>query len=104
MVYHGKRLLRALTVGQCATLRVPDVNRGPSDPKNLLNEHDRLYTTGCREGILRAKVTAADLCAIDQVLIKPDEVPDLSLSLRTATAKATGGQGFMKCQCKANLI
>jgi hypothetical protein len=79
-------------------------NSGPSDPKYLLvvvlNEHDGLYTIGCREGILRAKVTPADLCAIGNVLIKPDDVHDASLSLRTAIAKATGGQGFVKCQCK----
>jgi hypothetical protein len=33
-------------------------------------------------------------------LIKPDEVPDASLLLRTATKMATGGHGFMKCYAK----
>ncbi len=113
MIYRGKHLIRPLFVGQCATLRIPDVDRGPSDPKNILvvvlNEHDGLYTVGCCEGILRAKFTAVGLSAIDQVLIKPDEVPDRSLSqecssLSTATAKASGGQGFVKCQCKTQCM
>ena len=90
-------------IGQCATLTVPDVDRGPTDPRNLLvvvlKEQDGLYTVGCREGILGPKFTAADLSAIEQPLIKAEEVPDVCLSIRTATARATGGQGYTKCQC-----
>ncbi|GFS16687.1 KRAB-A domain-containing protein 2 [Elysia marginata] len=98
MIYCGRHLLRPLFVGQCATLRIPDVDRGPSDPKNLLvvnlNEHDRLYTVGCREGILRAKFTAADLSAIDQVLIKPDEVPDMSIIAKNCNSKGFRWSGI----------
>ena len=66
MARRGKKLLQSLLVGQCATLTVPDVDRGPSDPKNLLVvvlkvEKDGLYTVGCREGVLGSKYTAADL-------------------------------------------
>ena len=47
MAHRGKQLLKPLVVGQCATLRVPNVDRGPSDPKNLivvvLEENDGLY-------------------------------------------------------------
>ena len=105
MTRRGNQLVRQLKVGQCATLRVPDVDRGPTDPKNLLvvilkGEEDGLYTVGCREGVLGSKYTAADLSPIDQVLIKANDVPDIRLTLRTATAKATGGQGFVKCQCR----
>ena len=104
MTRRGNQLVRRLEVGQCATLRVPDVDRGPTDPKNLLvvvmKGEDGLYTVGCREGVLGSKYTAADLSPIDQVLIKADDVPDIRLTLRTATAKATGGQGFVKCQCR----
>ncbi|XP_076066149.1 uncharacterized protein LOC143039790 [Oratosquilla oratoria] len=103
MTRRGKYLLKPLSVGQCATLRVPDVDRGPTDPKNLLvvalKENDGLYTVGCREGIIGTKFTAADLCAIKQLLIKPEEVPNISLSIRTATARGTGGQSYVKCQC-----
>ena len=103
MTRRGKNLLKPLSIGQCATLRVPDVDRGPTDPKNLLvvilKEEEGLYTVGCREGILRTKFTPADLSGIKQSLIKSEEVPDICLSMRTATARATGGQGYTKCQC-----
>ncbi|XP_068221380.1 uncharacterized protein [Palaemon carinicauda] len=82
------------------TAQVENVDRGPSDPKNLLvvvmKGEDGLYTVGCREGFFGSKYTAADLSLIDQVLIKADDVPDIRLTLRTATAKATGGQGTHK--------
>ncbi|XP_076049388.1 uncharacterized protein LOC143030070 [Oratosquilla oratoria] len=72
MTRRGKYLLKPLSVGQCATLRVPDVDRGPTDPKNLLvvvlKENDGLHTVGCREGIIGPKFTAPDLCAIKQPL------------------------------------
>ncbi|XP_068234227.1 KRAB-A domain-containing protein 2-like [Palaemon carinicauda] len=95
MTRRGNQLVRRLEVGQCATLRVPDVDRGPTDPKNIsvvvMKGGDGLYTVGYREGVLRSKYTAADLSPIDQVLIKADDVPDIRLTLRTATAKVTGG-------------
>ncbi len=81
----GNHLLRPLSIGQCATLGIPNVDRGPTDPKNMLvvvlKEQDGLYTVGCREGILGPKYTAADLSAIDQPLIKAGDVPDVCLLL-----------------------
>ncbi|XP_068240208.1 uncharacterized protein [Palaemon carinicauda] len=97
MARHGNQLVRRLGIGQCTTLSVPDVDRCPTDPKNLLvvvmKGEDGLYIVGCREGVLGSKYTAADLSPIDQVLIKADDVTDIRLTLKTATAKATGGQG-----------
>ncbi|XP_068240191.1 uncharacterized protein [Palaemon carinicauda] len=65
----GNQLVRQLEVGECATLSVPDVDRGPTDPKNLIvvvmKGEDGLYTVGCREGVLGSKYTAADLSLID---------------------------------------
>ncbi|XP_003370623.1 hypothetical protein Tsp_09837 [Trichinella spiralis] len=58
-------MLIPLQIGQNCTLRVPDVDRGPADPKNFLvvamAECEGLYTVGCREGKLASKFTAADL-------------------------------------------
>ena len=62
-------------------------------------EQNGVYIVGYREEILAPKFTAADLSAIKQPLIKSEEVPDICLSIRTATARATGGQGYTKCQC-----
>ena len=65
-------------------------------------ENDELYFVGSKEGIISNKFTLADLNPMQHPLIKLNEVPSVSLSLRTATTKATGGQGFIKCQSKTN--
>ncbi|KRX26782.1 hypothetical protein T07_8989 [Trichinella nelsoni] len=73
---------------QNATLRVPDVDRGPADPKNfpvvIMAECEVLYTVGCREGKLSFKFTAADLQVISENLVSIDEVPDAEIPLRTS--------------------
>ena len=90
--------MRDLDVGQCAAIRVPDVNRGPADPKNLivvvLSVKEGMYTVGCREGILMSKFTVADLQPIHENLLVPSDVPDVELGVRTAVRKASGGQGY----------
>ncbi|KRZ96970.1 hypothetical protein T08_10701 [Trichinella sp. T8] len=85
---------------QNCTVRVPDVDRGPADPKNFLvvvmAECEGLYTVGCRERKLASKFTAADLQVISENLLSIDEAPDAEIPLRTAVTKATGGQGYVK--------
>ncbi|KRX14635.1 KRAB-A domain-containing protein 2 [Trichinella nelsoni] len=103
MTRRSKKMLIPLQIGQNCTLRVPDVDRGPADPKNFLAvvmaECEGLYTVGCREGKLASKFTAADLQVISENLLSIDEVPDTEIPLRTAVTKATGGQGYVKCMC-----
>ncbi|KRY22885.1 hypothetical protein T12_11692 [Trichinella patagoniensis] len=103
MTRRTKKMLIPLQIGQNYTLRVPDVDRGPADPKNFLvvvmAECEGLYTVGCREGKLASKFTAADLQVISENLLSIDEVPDTEIPLRTAVTKATGGQGYVKCMC-----
>ncbi|KRZ48218.1 hypothetical protein T02_15538 [Trichinella nativa] len=93
-------MLIPLQIGQNCTLRVPDVDRGPADPKNFLvvvmAECEGLYTVGCRERKLASKFTAADLQVISENLLSIDEAPDAEIPLRTAVTKATGGQGYVK--------
>ncbi|KRY57276.1 KRAB-A domain-containing protein 2 [Trichinella britovi] len=103
MTRRAKKMLIPLQIGQNCTLRVPDVDRGPADPKNFLvvvmAECEGLYTVGCREGKLASKFTAADLQVISENILSIDEVPDTEIPLRTAVTKATGGQGYVKCMC-----
>ncbi|KRX15977.1 Homeobox protein engrailed-1a, partial [Trichinella nelsoni] len=103
MTRRTKKMLIPLQIGQNCTLRVPDVDRGPADPKNFLvvvmAECEGLYTVGCREGKLASKFTAADLQVISENILSIDEVPDTEIPLRTAVTKATGGQGYVKCMC-----
>ncbi|KRY47424.1 hypothetical protein T03_8253 [Trichinella britovi] len=101
MTRRSKKMLIPLQIGQNCTLRVPDVDRGPADPKNFLvvvmAECEGLYTVGCRERKLASKFTAADLQVISENLLSIDEAPDAEIPLRTAVTKATGGQGYVKC-------
>ncbi|KRZ59077.1 KRAB-A domain-containing protein 2 [Trichinella nativa] len=103
MTRRTKKMLIPLKIGQNCTVRVPDVDRGPADPKNFLvvvmAECEGLYTVGCREGKLASKFTAADLQVISENILSIDEVPDTEIPLRTAVTKATGGQGYVKCMC-----
>ncbi|KRY51575.1 hypothetical protein T03_10435, partial [Trichinella britovi] len=65
MTRRSKKMLIPLHINQNCTLRVPDVDRGPADPKNFLAvvraECEGLHTAACREGKLSSKFTAADL-------------------------------------------
>ncbi|KRZ01687.1 hypothetical protein T11_5017 [Trichinella zimbabwensis] len=101
MTRKSTKMLIPLHIGQNCTLRVPDVDRGPADPKNFLvvvmTECEGLYIVGCREGKLASKITAANLQVISENLLSIDEVPDANIPLRTAVTKATGGQGYVKC-------
>ncbi|KRY10150.1 hypothetical protein T12_3376 [Trichinella patagoniensis] len=103
MTRRCKKMLIPLQIGQNCTLRVPDVDRGPADPKNFLvvvmAECEGLYTVGCRERKLASKFTAADLQVISENLLSIDEAPDAEIPLRTAVTKAMGGQGYVKCMC-----
>ncbi|KRY25225.1 hypothetical protein T03_14716 [Trichinella britovi] len=95
MTRRSKKMLIPLQIGQKYTLRVPDVDRGPADPKNFLvvviAECEGLYTVRCREGKLASKFTAADLQVISEYILSIDEVPDTEIPLRTAVTEATGG-------------
>ncbi|KRX51773.1 hypothetical protein T09_1243 [Trichinella sp. T9] len=78
MTGRSKKMLIPLHINQNCTLRVPDVDRGPADPKNFLAiviaECEGLYTVGCREGKLSSKFTAADLQVISENLLSIDEI------------------------------
>ncbi|KRX21027.1 Glycoprotein-N-acetylgalactosamine 3-beta-galactosyltransferase 1 [Trichinella nelsoni] len=101
MTRRSTKILNPLHIGQNATFRVPDVDRGPADLKNFLvvvmAEYEGLYTVGCRKGKLSCKFAAADLQVISENLLSVDEVSDAKIPLRTAVTKATGGQGYVKC-------
>ncbi|XP_068229732.1 KRAB-A domain-containing protein 2-like [Palaemon carinicauda] len=106
MTRRAKHLLSALQVGDNATLKVPEFDRGPSDSRNLLvvvlQRDEDLYQVGCREGRITTRYTAADMDLVKEKLLTPDEVPDVEMALRTAVTRYKGGQGYMKCACKTN--
>ncbi|XP_068235556.1 uncharacterized protein [Palaemon carinicauda] len=98
--------VKHLQEGDNATLKVPEFDRGPSDSRNLLvvvlQRDEDLYEVGCREGRITTRSTAADMDPVKEKFLTPDEVPDVEMALRTAVTRYTGGQGYVKCDCKTN--
>ena len=63
MLQCSKRLLGQLHIGQNETIKVPQFDCGPSDPRNLLMvilEKSVFYEVGCKDGRMINKHTTAD--------------------------------------------
>ena len=58
-----------------------------------------MFTLGCKERVLRSKVTAADFHPDKDPLLSVSQVPPtIMIGVRETTAKASGGQVYLKCQ------
>lgn len=94
-------------VGDTVQVSVPDVDRGPADPVNILayitkiNNH-KLYQLATKHGIIKGWHARNSFQICKQKLIKFEQL-DLSIerSLREINGlhSISGGQGFMKCNC-----
>ena len=109
MKIRGEKIVQIPKVGKNATIQIPEFDRGPSDPKNLLvvilSAENNLYEVGCKQAKISTKFTAADLDLLSEKLIYPGDVPnDVSLTLRSVVGKRSGGQGYIKCNCKSDCI
>ena len=99
MKIRGEKIVQIPKVGNNATIQIPEFDRGPSDPKNLLvvilSAENNLYEVGCEQAKISTKFTAADLDLLSEKLIYPGDVPnDVSLTLRSVVGKRSGGQIF----------
>ena len=83
-----------------------EFDRGPCDHRNILvvilSKHDAFYRIGCKEGRINTRYTASDLAPLKEKFLSVADVPDVEMSLRTAVAKYSGGQGYVKCGCKTS--
>lgn len=93
-------------VGDTVKVPIPDVDRGRTDPRNLLAtvlsvDNDQ-YLLGTKEGHLKQHYSRNQFTVCKQQFLSSAEVPDVELSLREiVTAQSlTGGQGFKRCLCK----
>ncbi|CAL4125258.1 unnamed protein product, partial [Meganyctiphanes norvegica] len=87
-------------VGDNVRVPVPKVDRGRTDPGNLLgivtsiNEHGK-FTVGTKEGTLRGSYSRSQVKKCKQnVFVSQEQVPDITLSVRSA-----GRRGFIFCNC-----
>ncbi|XP_071104316.1 uncharacterized protein [Haliotis cracherodii] len=107
MVKRSKRVLSSMHNGDNATVPMPHVDLGRSDPRNIkgvvieCSDND-LYTIAVKGGILNGKFSRNqfDVCATALYSIE-DVVTDKNMSLRQAVQFESncGGQGFTRCNC-----
>ena len=98
-----------LKVGDSVMLRVPKVDRGPTDSPNLicviLREKNDVFQVGCEKGIIKGWYGPETLIPMKTSFLRTSDVDGnifLSLRHRHAVSKTTGGQGYTKCNCKAS--
>ena len=108
MVKRSRLDLQAGIIGDNVAVPIPAVDRGRGDPRNILGViiHRDLntdqYTIGVKAGILKGQYSRNqfDLCP-QRLLSETGINTETLVTLRTAVIaqSASGGQGFVKCNC-----
>ena len=108
MVKRSRLDLQAGIIGYNVAVPIPAVDRGRGDPRNILGViiHRDLntdqYTIGVKAGILKGQYSRNqfDLCP-QRLLSETGINTETLVTLRTAVIaqSASGGQGFVKCNC-----
>ncbi|XP_051167782.1 uncharacterized protein LOC127285690 [Leptopilina boulardi] len=109
MITHSEDSFTALDKGDCITLSIPEVDRGPLDFLNIygviMNYENGVYQIGTKDGLLKGWFPRAEIKKSgSNVITFSDVSTDTLISLREAAAQQSisGGQGFKKCNCKAS--
>ena len=95
-------------VGETVKVRVPDVDRGRCDSRNILMvimEADftkDLYRIRTKDGILNTWYARNEFSACTEGTVNIADVPSVNISLRECAGKASlfGGQRYGRCNCK----
>jgi len=110
MVKRSKIVLSTVKVGDNVTIPIPAVDRGRTDPRNLIGvvtdiSDNEMYSIAVKAGQLNAKYSRNqfDVCATPLYSVS-DMSCDNVISLRTAVQQESncGGQGFTKCNCSGS--
>ncbi|XP_071053562.1 KRAB-A domain-containing protein 2-like [Onthophagus taurus] len=95
-----------LNVGDNVTIPVPDVDRGKAELRNIIGivlevSSEQQYKIGTRDGILDKLYCRLEFGGCSEKFIRRDEVPNVTITLRTAARKASigTGQGYVRCVC-----
>ena len=97
-------------VGDTVKVRVPDVDRGRCDSRNILGvimEADLtkdLYRIGTKDGILNSWYARNQFSTCTEGTVNITDAPSVNISLRECARKASlfGGQGYRRCNCKTS--
>ncbi len=107
MQLRSKKFMPEVMVGDFVILPVPDVDRGPSDPPNLvcrvvdINYSTMMHELACQAGVL-SNLFARN--AFDKLDGSVDGIrTDVGTTVREAVTLLSvgGGQGMLKCNCTA---
>lgn len=101
-----KRKLSELSVGNNVIIPIPQYDRGPTDPRNILGVIEEVseygYRVGTSVGTLSGYLCRNQIEAVNDTSLSISMIPSLQISLREAVRKIskTGGQGYLSCKCK----
>jgi len=94
-------------VGDTVRVRVPDIDRGRMDYQNILavvmDVDNDFYKLGTQYGIISQLYTRNQFAVCKEKLISLNDVlSDKTMSLRqvSTAASKSGGQGYVRCNCK----
>lgn len=109
MLIASRQRFEDAKVGQNVVIRIPDVDRGRADPRNVMavvmSIENGFYKLGTKSGIIDRLYCRNELELCEQQFFTKDDVPGTaSTSLRQAVGAASVSghmQGFIKCDCKS---
>lgn len=93
------------TVNDCVLVSVPKVDRGPTDPQNIvgiiIDCKNDVYQVATEYGVIKGWYGHDSLQHATSSFLKIEDLrTSKHLSLREAVAASSGGQGVAKCACK----
>jgi hypothetical protein len=107
MLRTSKRKFPPPQIGDTVRIQVPDVDRGRTDPRNVLAvvvgiENSDFYRLANKHGTLKQLFTRNQFAICKEKLLSMDEVSTQEMSLREAASanSKSGGQGYTRCNCK----
>ncbi|KAI1695142.1 putative KRAB-A domain-containing protein 2-like [Ditylenchus destructor] len=107
MLQRSARLLAPLKVGSSVMVPIPDVDRGRAEFPNVKGivmevTSEGMHKIGTEHGVLNNLYAANCITPCCEAFLSVENVPDKTVSLRTAAnSSAMGsGQGVFKCGCK----
>jgi len=74
---------------------------------NVYRYDNEFYTLGTKEGIINQLYTHNQFAVCKEQLLSPEEIAtDQSVSSKKASTSIsqTGGQGYLRCNCKAKCV
>ena len=93
-------------VGDTVRVKVPDVDRGSADPRNILAvitviEDSEFYWIGNEHSTLKQLFTRSQFTLCPEKLRDVGSVASVELSVRQAASagSSAGGQGYQRCNC-----